>query len=602
MNLSLRAKLLVPTLAVVTTGLALVTGASYWQSRNATTASTTKELEQLSHTTLEHLDDWLSGQQMNLEGWAGLKIVQTALQDSFVGKSARGAANNELASIVTRYNSFEQLHLLDITGLAVASTAADSANKLNLADVAAFQAALKGKASIAEAVPSKTTGKPIIMIAVPVKNGETVAGVLTGSLSLEEYAKRFILPIKLQSSGYLYVYDERGFLIVHPDPSLLLNLNLTQFDWGKKLLSSSDGILEYTFKDVEKISTFVFSPKTKLGVCATLPKSEMLAMIHRAAWINLMIGAFVLLTTVVVILLVVRSLTNALERNVLRLKNAADSVSDATENITESSQSLAEGASEQAASLEETSASLEEISSMTQHNAQTTAQVKELGSQARQAGDVGLGDMKEMTLAMDDIKASSADIAKIIKTIDEITFQTNILALNAAVEAARAGEAGLGFAVVADEVRGLARRSAEAAKDTASKIEDAIQKSARGANISAKVALSLEQIVSKARQVDELAGGMATASQEQSQGITQVNLAVAEMEKVTQANAASAEESASNAAELTVQAKALKDTIESLQRMVDGRQAAAHPATKSNSPQPTKTNSPRAHVELSVAD
>ncbi len=261
-------------------------------------------------------------------------------------------------------------------------------------------------------------------------------------------------------------------------------------------------------------------------------------------------------------------------RNVATLlAGGADQTASAAAQVSASSQSLAEGASEQAASLEETSSSLEEMSSMTKRNAETAAKVKELGSQARQAGDAGVRDMAEMTTAMNAIKASSDDIAKIIKTIDEIAFQTNILALNAAVEAARAGEAGMGFAVVADEVRSLAQRCAQAAKETATKIEDAVQKSAHGAEISVKVAKSLEEIVTKARQVDEMAGEMAAASHEQSQGIEQVNTAVTQMDKVTQSNAANAEESASASEELNAQADALKDAVAELLQLVDGRQA-----------------------------
>jgi methyl-accepting chemotaxis protein len=213
------------------------------------------------------------------------------------------------------------------------------------------------------------------------------------------------------------------------------------------------------------------------------------------------------------------------------------------------------------------------MSSMTKRNAESANKVKELGSQARQAGDTAMGEMQSMSVAMNAIKTSSDDIAKIIKTIDEIAFQTNILALNAAVEAARAGEAGAGFAVVADEVRNLAQRCAQAAKETATKIEDSVQKSTNGVEISAKVAKSLEEIVSKTRQVDELAGEVATASVEQSQGIEQVNTAVSQMDKVTQSNAANAEESASAAEELNAQAENLKETVNDLLTMVDGQKA-----------------------------
>jgi hypothetical protein len=181
--------------------------------------------------------------------------------------------------------------------------------------------------------------------------------------------------------------------------------------------------------------------------------------------------------------------------------------------------------------------------------------------------------MQAMTTAMSEIKTSSDEIAKIIKTIDEIAFQTNILALNAAVEAARAGEAGMGFAVVADEVRSLAQRAAQAAKETAVKIESAVTKTSQGVLISEKVVKSLQEIVTKARQVDELAGEVATASREQSQGIEQVNTAVSQMDKVTQSNAANAEESASASEELSAQAEAMKEAVRELLRLVDGNDA-----------------------------
>jgi methyl-accepting chemotaxis protein len=261
-----------------------------------------------------------------------------------------------------------------------------------------------------------------------------------------------------------------------------------------------------------------------------------------------------------------------------RLSSSSDQTASAAGQVATSSQSLAEGASEQAASLEETSSSLEEMSSITKRNTETAQKVKELATQARQAGDVGSADMQEMSTAMDAIKTSSGDIAKIIKTIDEIAFQTNILALNAAVEAARAGEAGMGFAVVADEVRNLAQRCAQAARETAGKIEDAVQKSSHGVTISSKVGASLQEIVTKARQVDEFAAEVAAASKEQSEGIGQVSKAITDMDKVTQGNAASAEESASAAEELSAQAESLREAVADLLVLVNGQKGSRSPA------------------------
>jgi methyl-accepting chemotaxis protein len=210
------------------------------------------------------------------------------------------------------------------------------------------------------------------------------------------------------------------------------------------------------------------------------------------------------------------------------------------------------------------------MASMTKLNAENAAKANELAREARTAADKGAGDMQAMNQAMEAIKISSDDIAKIIKTIDEIAFQTNILALNAAVEAARAGEAGMGFAVVADEVRNLAQRSAQAAKETAAKIEGAIVKTSQGVQISQKVTLALNDIVTKARQVDELASEVAGASREQTQGITQINSAVGQMDKVTQSNAASAEESAGAAQDLNSQAELMRQAVTELRYLVGG--------------------------------
>jgi methyl-accepting chemotaxis protein len=289
----------------------------------------------------------------------------------------------------------------------------------------------------------------------------------------------------------------------------------------------------------------------------------------QSSQMGILIGLmFASLVGIGVAFVIIRGTGKILKRVVSALDDGSDQVASASSQVASASQSLAEGASEQASSLEETSASLEEMSSMTKRNADSADSAKSLSAQTRAAADAGAADMQEMSRAMAEVKAASDNIAKIIKTIDEIAFQTNILALNAAVEAARAGEAGAGFAVVADEVRNLAQRSAQAAKETAEKIENSIQKSQSGAQISDKVTASLAQIVTKAKQVDELVAEIAAASKEQAQGITQVNVAVSQMDKITQSNAASAEESASASEELNAQASALRTSVDELSQLV----------------------------------
>jgi methyl-accepting chemotaxis protein/methyl-accepting chemotaxis protein-1 (serine sensor receptor) len=183
--------------------------------------------------------------------------------------------------------------------------------------------------------------------------------------------------------------------------------------------------------------------------------------------------------------------------------------------------------------------------------------------------------LEEMVTSMELITKSSDQIAKIIKVIDEIAFQTNILALNAAVEAARAGEAGMGFAVVADEVRSLAQRSAQAAKDTAALIEDSITRSREGKTKVDQVAIAIKEITAETSKIKVMVDEVSLGSEEQSRGIDQIGRAISQMEQVTQTNAASAEESAAAAEELSAQSETLKEVIGRLQLMVGGTQQSS---------------------------
>ncbi len=275
---------------------------------------------------------------------------------------------------------------------------------------------------------------------------------------------------------------------------------------------------------------------------------------------------------------ITRSITRALQRIITGLAAGAQQTASAAGQVSSSSQSLAEGASEQAAAIEETTSSVEEMSSMIKQNADNAQEARNLAAAARGSADTGGEAMGRMSSAIGDIKKSSDETAKIIKTIDEIAFQTNLLALNAAVEAARAGEAGKGFAVVAEEVRNLAQRSAEAAKNTSSMIEDAGKNADNGVAISKEVAVALGEIAERSRKVNDLIAEIAAASSEQSQGIDQINSAVGQMDQVTQSNAANAEESAAASEELSAQAEGMQDMVNELVALVGG---STRPSTQS---------------------
>jgi methyl-accepting chemotaxis protein len=279
-----------------------------------------------------------------------------------------------------------------------------------------------------------------------------------------------------------------------------------------------------------------------------------------------LLAIFVVVAGVVV--MTVRRISEDLRRAIGELSEGAAQVGDAAAQVSASSQSLAQGASEQAASLEETAASTEEISSMARRSSENSHSAAGLVTQSQERFVQTNQSLEGMVTAMTEINLSSDKIARIIKVIDDIAFQTNILALNAAVEAARAGEAGLGFAVVADEVRNLAQRSAQAAKDTAVLIEESIAKSNGGKVRVDEVAAAFRAITGQSASIKTLVDEINLGGQEQVRGIEQISKAVNQIEKVTQSSAAAAEESAAASAELTAQAEAMREVVERLNDMV----------------------------------
>lgn len=324
-----------------------------------------------------------------------------------------------------------------------------------------------------------------------------------------------------------------------------------------------------------------------------------------------MIGIVSIIVVVAIILLnsfIIVNLNGTLRRIISSLKDGSQQVASASDEVSSSSQSLAEGASENAAALEETSSSLEEISSMTKQNADNAGQANSLMKETRSTVTLAGDSMKKMTHSMDEISVSGQEINKIIKTIDEIAFQTNLLALNAAVEAARAGEAGAGFAVVADEVRNLAVRAAEAAKNTADLIEDTIQKIDQGTELVKQTDEAFEQVVVNANKSAELVGEIAAASNEQAEGIDQINHAMSQMDMVTQKNAASAEESASASEELNAQAESIKDIVGELVELVGEDSEHGTPSRsvvrRPQLPKPKKLQTPKhpAHQTAAAND
>ena len=292
------------------------------------------------------------------------------------------------------------------------------------------------------------------------------------------------------------------------------------------------------------------------------------------------------------------TLTESLNGLIGSIMTSADQVTSGAGMVSNSSMALSQGATEQASSVQELTASLEQIASQTNLNAKNAEEANAFALSARENASEGNGHMSDMLGAMEEISVSSKNINKIIKTIDDIAFQTNILALNAAVEAARAGEHGKGFAVVAEEVRTLAAKSAKAANETTELIEDSIRKVETGTRIANQTADALKQIVEQVDKAADLVHSIASASSEQAIGVEQINQGIIQVSQVVQTNAATAEESAAASEELSAQAEQLRETISVFRikkaaRQDSGAAGASEFASSKLRVLPQKTSRPR---------
>ncbi len=252
---------------------------------------------------------------------------------------------------------------------------------------------------------------------------------------------------------------------------------------------------------------------------------------------------------------------NDLNQIMSQVRQVTDQIATEASTVSDSSHNLSQSAAQQSSSLEEISASMHELDAQTHQNAGHAESAKNITLKARTAAENGNSQMRELVTAMADINESSHNISKIIKVIDEIAFQTNLLALNAAVEAARAGQHGKGFAVVAEEVRNLAARSAKAARETADLIQGSVDRVEKGSDIAARTDTALSTIVDSISEVSNLIADIAESSNEQALGLSQINSGIERIDKATQLNTASAEESATSSQQLSEQAEKLREML-----------------------------------------
>jgi len=492
-----------------------------------------------------------------------------------------------------------------------------SGKPYNIADRDYFKKAISGTDNMSDPVVSKTDKSLQICIAVPIKVNDETVGVLVATMD-GNFLSNSIADVTYGKTGNAFMINGKGTIIAHSDKNLVLTQDNAMQNAKAdssfadlaalevKMTAGQNGVGQYTYKGVTKYMGYHQIPGTDWSIGLAAPESEVFSSVSVLGMTLLLLAFLFLALSIFAAYMIARTISDPikaastyadgflakgdftkelgekflnrrdevgilaqafqdtkdnLNKALSNINAASEQVAAGSKQVSDSSTALSQGATEQASSIEQLTASIEEIAAQTKHNAESAKEANTLAESTKDHADMGSVSMKEMLHAMDDIEDSSANIAKIIKTIDDIAFQTNILALNAAVEAARAGQYGKGFAVVAEEVRNLAAKSAAASKETTVMIENSIKKVGAGTKIAQETSEALNSIVHEVDKVSRLVNEIAVASNEQSSGIAQINQGIMQVSSVVQANSATSEETASSSEELSGQAELLKDEV-----------------------------------------
>ncbi|MFH1139510.1 MAG: methyl-accepting chemotaxis protein [Pseudomonadota bacterium] len=641
MKLNLRGKFLTPTIVLVVLGMGISSAVSYYKSAGALEAGAIREIEQVANFAEKQVRDWSRERVREVKNWSDSKLFETALQEGFIGKSARKASDAFLADLKKQFAILVDVGLVDGTG-EIVSASDPGLVGTRRGDNQFFKESFAGTPFFSDVFLNSAAGEPNFIISQPVFKDAKPVGVLFATMNLNEFSAEYIDPIKIGEKGYAFVFARDGVVIAHPDKSQVMKMNLKDSDFGRAMLAQGGGRFDFSYNGSDVTAYLVKNKEMGWTIVTAVSSDEIYAPARNIGSINLGFALVIILVMVsamswLIGTLVTKPLAKAVgvadaialgdlsrrlkfstEDEVGRLASSLDVMVESLEGkaklaqaiargdldqdvglasdkdqlgralkemveslnlvlgqvnqavsqvasgsgqVAESSQALSQGATEQAATLEEITSSMTEVGGQTKTNAENAYQANQLALSARGAADKGAVQMQEMIEAMKDINESSREIAKIIKAIDDIAFQTNLLALNAAVEAARAGKHGKGFAVVAQEVRNLAGRSAKAASETTELIEGSVKKAEKGVGMVNLTAQALNGIVEGVTKLTDLAGEISAASNEQAQGISQINQGLQQVEQVTQQNTASAEQTASASEELSSQADYLKGLL-----------------------------------------
>lgn len=570
---SIKSKILVPIILLIVLGMGLIAYISYSRSSSALEDVLIENLQQHTDSTITILQSWLKDRKLDLATWSEQKIYATSVKDSFMGKAARKMANVQLAKLKEEYGYYEEICLANPAGEIVAASREEILGKFKVDDRDYFASAMAGDISVSDAVKSRGTGNPVFFISSPIKEKDAIIGVIFSVVDISVFNASFIDPIKVGQSGYAYMYNRDGVFIAHPDKTHILELNMKDYDFGKKMLERKQGLIEYTFEGVTK--QVAFKPIEALGwtVAVNAPTVEIMAPARALGRINLIVTLAVILAATVLIYLVVNAIVAKLNQVVHGLQDAAEGEGDLTKRLnvssndevgelahwfnafvekiqgivselaqhagridhsseslagiskqmntgaeqTSSKASMVAAASEEmssnvtsvAAAMEQAASNINVVAAATEEMTATIQEIGQSTEKARNITEEAVGQTGRASDQVGELGSAAQEIGKVVEAITDISEQVNLLALNATIEAARAGEAGKGFAVVANEIKDLARQTSEATMAIKQRVES-IQHSTDG------TIEEIENITRVVNSVNEVVTTIASAVEEQS--------------------------------------------------------------------------------------
>ena len=372
--------------------------------------------------------------------------------------------------------------------------------------------------------------------------------------------KKKLLAQKVGETGYMFVINSNGDTLIHPK---LEGKNLSNLPFIKEMMNAKEGVLKYVWEGRKKIVVFAYYPEKDWIIVSGSYLSDFMGSVEKIRNIMIAVTLISILISLTVSFLLANSIANPILKMIMELKEASGQVSSVAKEVAAASENIAQASNEQASSLEETSASLEELSGMIKNNVQNVEKSHEVTNKVNNISQQATHSLQELVSSMNMIHDSNSEIQKLVglmenvqdktSVIDEIVFQTKLLSFNASVEAERANEHGRGFAVVAQEVGTLARMSGTAANEISGIVKDSIEKARviteenkkrvnQGTELVKLMAKILDEIKDNTHKVTNSASEILQASQQQSSGIGQINQAVNQLDKATQMNASSSEE------------------------------------------------------------